>query len=153
MSEIRIREAAEADANTLAEYNRALALESEDRVLPADRVRRGVVHLLANRDLGIYYVAEADGAIVGQLGLTFEWSDWRNGMFWWIQSVYVHPDWREKGVFSALFRHVLDAARADGLICGLRLYAERDNDTALAVYRHLGMEITDYRMLEIDFSE
>src|SRR5262249_28030712 len=100
---------------------------------------------------GRYFVAEdpdmGDG-VLGQLMLTFEWSDWRNGWLWWFQSVYVRRDARRRGVFRALYQHVSDAARADPEVIGLRLYMERDNDTARQTYPRLGMAPTEYVLLQ-----
>jgi ribosomal protein S18 acetylase RimI-like enzyme len=100
---------------------------------------------------GIYFVAAAGGAVIGQLMITYEWSDWRNGTFWWIQSVYVRPDVRHQGVFRALYRHVRDLARSRDGVCGIRLYVEQDNARAQKTYRALGMRETPYRILEEDF--
>jgi GNAT superfamily N-acetyltransferase len=101
---------------------------------------------------GRYFVAEAGGRPVGQLMITYEWSDWRNGRFWWIQSVYVLPDARRGGVFRALFRHLEDMARDDPGVCGIRLYVERDNLRAQATYRHCGLADAGYAVMEVDYS-
>ncbi len=119
--------------------------------LAEDAVRQGVAAALADESLGFYAVAEVDGQLAGQLMVTFEWSDWRNGLFWWIQSVYVRPEFRRRGVYRALHRHVADAARAAGGVCGLRLYVERENTVARQVYESLDMRRTRYRMYEVEF--
>ncbi|HEV8292117.1 MAG TPA: GNAT family N-acetyltransferase, partial [Tepidisphaeraceae bacterium] len=90
---------------------------------------------------------EIGGSIVGCLLITHEWSDWRNGDIWWIQSVYVQADFRRRGVFSALYRHVEKVAAAAGAV-GLRLYMEEENGTAQATYERMGMQVTHYRVLE-----
>jgi len=146
-----IRPATLADAATLADYNAAMALETEDKRLDAATLRAGVEHAIEHPDLARYHLAEIDGRVVGQLMVTFEWSDWRNGNFWWIQSVYVHPEYRSRGVFSALYRHVEALARESGA-CGMRLYVEDHNSTAQQVYRRLGMDDARYRVFETDWS-
>src|SRR5262249_37784112 len=121
-----VRRAVPADVDALVAFNHAMAAESEDKTLDLERLRAGIETLLAHPDEGYYLIAwslennarERAGALM----LTFEWSDWRNGRFWWIQSVYVPPRWRRRGVYSALHAHVRDAARADPQACGLRLY-------------------------------
>jgi GNAT superfamily N-acetyltransferase len=99
----------------------------------------------------MYFVAEVDGTVVGQLMVTYEWSDWRNGNFWWIQSVYVEREYRGKGVFKSLYDHVLSLARRQKDSCGLRLYVEKHNRRARKIYEDLGMKETDYLLYEIDF--
>jgi ribosomal protein S18 acetylase RimI-like enzyme len=146
-----IRCASADDLDVLVEFNQAMAAESEDRSLSREVLRAGISHLLAHAAEGHYLLARAQGETVGALMLTFEWSDWRNGRFWWIQSVYVRPAWRRRGVYSALHAYVRDAARADPECCGLRLYVEVDNHGAMATYRQLGMRETDYRLYEEDF--
>jgi ribosomal protein S18 acetylase RimI-like enzyme len=148
----RIRRGVIADAELLTQFNHAMARESEDKPLDLHRLTDGIVTLLTNPTDGYYLIAEdAHGSAAGALMLTFEWSDWRNGRFWWIQSVYVRPEFRRTGVYSALHRHVRDAARADPHACGLRLYVERDNTGAQATYRSLGMVETHYRLYEEEF--
>ncbi len=132
-----------------------MALETERRQLDAERVQQGVRALLNDPVKGIYFVAETgpDGArrVVGQLLLTYEWSDWRNGTFWWIQSVYVREAARGQGVFRALFQHVRDLAQTTPGVCGLRLYMDAHNGRARQAYDRLGLKQTNYEMFEIDF--
>lgn len=149
--EIRVRPATALDADTLVTFNRAMAEESEDKGLDADVLRDGVNHLLAHPEDGFYLMAERDGAAAGSLMVTYEWSDWRDGRFWWIQSVYVLPEHRRRGVYRALHRQVRERARADGRSCGLRLYVERENAGAMATYRAMGMAETHYRLYEEEF--
>jgi GNAT superfamily N-acetyltransferase len=148
MSRLHLRAATSADLEHLVEFNAAMALETEALVLDRERLRRGVAALLAEPARGRYRVAELDGQVVAALLLTFEWSDWRCGDWWWIQSVYVRPEARRRGVFRALYRSVEDEARADTGVCGLRLYVERDNVSAQNTYASLGMAETHYRMYE-----
>jgi ribosomal protein S18 acetylase RimI-like enzyme len=107
-----------------------------------------VAAVLADPHKGLYFVAEDDVQVVGQVCLTYEFSDWRNGWMWWIQSVYVRPEYRRQGVFRALYEHVYQSAVADPEVIGLRLYVERDNHGAQEVYKRLGMERTGYLVLE-----
>lgn len=148
---IRIRRAAPADAAFIAASNAAMALESEGRTLDAATLRAGVTAVLADASLGFYLLAEIDGQPAGQLMVTFEWSDWRNGLFWWIQSVYVRPEYRRQGVYRALHHYVQSAAKDAGNVCGLRLYVEFDNTAAQAVYRQMGMSPTSYYIYETEF--
>lgn len=151
--DVTIRDARTADADTIAAYNMAMAEETEGRPLDPGLIQPGVAAVLDDGTRGRYWVAEADHGIVGQMMVTYEWSDWRNGTMWWIQSVYVHPDWRRQGVFSALYRHVESLARSARDVCGLRLYVERDNERAQRTYRSLGMEQRGYEVMEVDFRE
>ena len=151
MPRIEIRNAIDEDAGTLTGFNIAMALETESKELPRDLVATGVTQMLSRLDLGFYLVAEVDGKVAGCLGITFEWSDWRNGLFWWIQSVYIVPEHRRKGVFRALYEHVIDMARGQASVCGVRLYVEKDNTNAQQTYQRLGMSETDYRLYEIEF--
>lgn len=148
---INIRRAIPADAQFIIESNIAMARETEGITLDEQAVRPGVGAVLADASLGFYLVAEIDGNAAGQLMVTYEWSDWRNGLFWWIQSVYVRPESRRRGVYRALHRHVADAAQAEGGVCGLRLYVEQENVTAQRVYQSLDMRRTRYQMYEVEF--
>jgi len=143
-----IRRATDADVPTLVEFNRRLALETEHKTLDLAVLTDGVVAGLKDDEKAKYFVAEDGGRVVGQLMLTLEWSDWRNGWVWWIQSVYVRPDARRRGVFRALFEHVLVEARAEPDVVGLRLYVEQDNGSAQQTYARLGMDRTAYLVFE-----
>jgi len=141
------RPAASADLAFIVSANRALADESEGLALDVETLRAGVEALLDGRAPGRYWIAERDGEPVGQLLITFEWSDWRNRMVWWIQSVYVMPGARRHGVFRALYAHVQREARAAGA-AGLRLYVDVTNSRAEAVYAAMGMNGGHYRVFE-----
>lgn len=145
---MRVRQATPADAPLLIEFNCAMALETERKELLPEVIGAGVRAVLANPAAGFYVVAESEGRVMGALLITKEWSDWRNGTFWWIQSVYVRPEARRRGVYKTLYRHVQDLASNDPGVCGFRLYVERDNARALETYRALGMEQTHYLVFE-----
>jgi len=151
MGKIQVRDAHPSDAGVIAGFNVKMAAETEGRPLEAELINPGVASVLADATKGRYWVAELDGQVIGQLMVTYEWSDWRNGVFWWIQSVYVRGDCRRKGVFSLLHRHVESIARATPEVCGLRLYVERDNLRAQKTYLALGMTSPGYQVMEIDF--
>ena len=148
---ITIRAASESDTAVIAEFNLLMAKETEDKTLSVERVRDGVKSILSDPSKGVYLLAEENAQIVGQLMITYEWSDWRNGNFWWIQSVYVRRPDRGKGVFRSLFEHVKRLAKGRKDVCGLRLYVEQHNKKARRTYEKLGMKKTDYRLYEIDF--
>jgi len=150
---ITIRPATIADADFLAAGNVAMALETEHKRLDPATIAAGVRAPFADPGKGRYFIAEQAGERVGQLMITYEWSDWRNGTFWWIQSVYVLPDARRSGVFRALFRHLEQLAAADPAVCGIRLYVERENDRAQATYRHCGLEDAGYAVMEVDYTK
>jgi ribosomal protein S18 acetylase RimI-like enzyme len=145
---LSIRPARPEDADVIREFNRLMAKETEHKDLDPAILGAGVAAMLRDPNKGRYFVAEADGRIVGQLGITLEWSDWRNGNFWWIQSVYVAPDARRHGVFRKLYDHVLDAAAKEPNVIGVRLYVEHDNQIAQATYQKLGMVLTNYHLME-----
>jgi GNAT superfamily N-acetyltransferase len=147
-TEILVRRATLAEAATLAEFNMAMAGETEARVLDRDTLTAGVHHLFHDEQRGFYLVAELSNQVRGALLITYEWSDWRNGLFWWIQSVYVDPQARRQGVFTALYRQVKQMAQDDSSVCGLRLYMEQNNATARSVYTGVGMTETPYQVYE-----
>lgn len=149
--ELHVRSARSTDRARIVEFQLAMAMETEARRLDRERVHTGVGAVLEDPSCGRYLVAERGGEVVGSLLLTREWSDWRDGWFWWIQSVYTRPDARGQGVYRALYDRVLEEARDAGDVCGLRLYVEAENEGAQRVYEHLGMRPTSYRLYEIDF--
>jgi ribosomal protein S18 acetylase RimI-like enzyme len=149
--DVTIRRAGPADGEAVAAMNEAMALETEGLVLPPARVRAGVAAALADSDKAFYLLAEAGGQGLCQLMVTTEWSDWRDGRFWWIQSVYVRPEGRRHGVYRALYARLLQEAEGDPGVCGVRLYVHRDNAAARATYEALGMAHSHYEMYEVDF--
>lgn len=145
-----IRTAKLSDASVITDFNRRLAWETERKELPEPTVRAGVEAVLGDPARGVYFVAESEEGVVGQCSVTYEWSDWRNGNFWWIQSVYVPAAWRSRGVFRLLYDYVRSHAESLGVI-GLRLYVEAANVTAQEVYRRRGMSRTHYQIFETEF--
>ena len=144
-----IRQAVPADAPIIVEYNRRLAEESEGKALDLTILAGGVAAALADpQRKGPYYLAVEGETVLGQLQITFEWSDWRNGWYWWFQSVYVAEEARRRGVFRSLYEHVAELSRREPDVIGLRLYVERDNHGAQRTYLDLGMEQTAYLLLE-----
>ena len=147
---LQIRPARAEDAALLARWAQAMALETENKILPDADVLSGIARGIAEPVLARYFVAEQDGVPAGTLMFTFEWSDWRNGLWWWIQSVYVPPEFRRRGVYRALYAHVRALAEADAGVCGIRLYVENDNRIARSTYEALGMQDAHYRIYEQD---
>jgi ribosomal protein S18 acetylase RimI-like enzyme len=143
-----IRRATPGDLEMVVDFNRRLAEESEGKMLDIAVLTAGVAQALADPQKALYFLAEDAGRVMGQTMITTEWSDWRNGWFWWIQSVYVRPEARRRGVFRALFEHVSRAARQDSSVIGLRLYVDHENYAAQETYRRLGMIDAGYFVLE-----
>ena len=149
---ITVRRATLDDAAHIVSFNTALAAESEGKTLDARTITDGVHKALTDPARSLYFVAEIDGEVIGQTMVTFEWSDWRNTYFWWIQSVYVDSRFRRRGVFRALHEHVRREARSRPDVCGLRLYVHHENHRAMKTYAQLGMPQCDYFMCEEDWS-
>jgi len=145
---MELRQATLADSATIADFNTALAKESENLTLDPKVVRPGVEAVLRDPSRGIYFAACEGTQLIGVLMITYEWSDWRNGNFWWLQSVYIHPAFRSKGVFKSLFAYVSDQAQKNPEVCGIRLYVENHNNSAQEVYHRLGLKRTEYQVLE-----
>lgn len=146
--QVEVRRATIDDVALLVHFNQAMAQETEGKALPKDRVTEGVRAALSDPGKGFYLIAEVEGTAAGGLLVTYEWSDWRNANFWWIQSVYVEPRFRRRGVYGKLHREVERAASASA--CGIRLYVDADNDRAQNVYRRLGMRPSRYFLYESD---
>jgi GNAT superfamily N-acetyltransferase len=163
--EIRVRRATLDDLETVVAFNAAMARETEGKELELARLRAGVEAVLGDARKGFYLVAEippspllergvrGDLQVVGQLLVTTEWSDWRNAFFWWIQSVYVAPHHRRRGVYRALDSYLRAEARRRSDVCGLRLYVARTNRVAQQVYASLGMSRSHYDMYEAEFPQ
>jgi GNAT superfamily N-acetyltransferase len=148
---ISIRPATIADAETIVRFNSLLAEETEQLSLDQQRLRSGVEALLRDQSKGLYFLAVQNGIPVGQIMITYEWSDWRNGTVWWIQSVYVETSARGSGVFQSLYEHVHALAHERGDVSGIRLYVDKSNDRAKRTYERLGMKPSHYEMFELDF--
>jgi GNAT superfamily N-acetyltransferase len=149
----RVRHARPEDARTLVDFNVAMARETEDLELDPERLAAGIDAVLADPGRGRYLVVEEAGRVVAALMLTREWSDWRNGFFWWIQSVYVRPEARRRGHYRRLYERVRAEAAAEPDVCGLRLYVELENHPARRTYSELGMAETRYRLYEIELGQ
>ena len=150
-SDIQVRHASLLHVDAIIDFNIAMAEETEGKLLDTEVVRSGVEAVFSRNDLGFYIVGEHTGRPVGQLLITYEWSDWRNSFFWWIQSVYVKPDYRRQGVYKAMHFYAAEEARRQGDVRGIRLYVYKDNAVAQGVYAGLRMRPTHYDMYEIDF--
>ena len=148
MMEITYRQGLPTDAETIVAFQIAMAHETEDVVLNEEICTRGVHAVFERADLGKYYVAEQDGKVIGSLMITYEWSDWRNGMVWWIQSVYISPPARQQGVYAGLYDHIKTIVNADSNLRGIRLYVDERNQRAQKVYAKLGMNGEHYRVFE-----
>jgi ribosomal protein S18 acetylase RimI-like enzyme len=148
-----IRDATVSDAATIADFNARMAEETEGRTLDPDIIGPGVAAILTDQTKGRYWVATSGETIIGQLMVTYEWSDWRNRTIWWIQSVYVASEFRREGVFSALYRHVESLSDTEPGVCGLRLYVEDNNQQAQRTYEALGMVKPNYLVMESILSE
>ncbi|MFK8053728.1 MAG: N-acetyltransferase family protein [Woeseiaceae bacterium] len=142
-----VRDATIADAPLIADYNFAMAVETEDKALDRDVLLAGVSALLNDPKKGRYWIAEKAGKPVGQIMVNWEWSDWRNGFFWWIQSVYIDRDHRRQGVFSALHERVRETAKESKDAIGVRLYVEKRNTTAISTYEALNFKDAGYAMM------
>ena len=155
LDQLNVRLARPEDVATIASFSAAMALETEGRSLDHDRLCLGTIALIENPTRGFYIVAEQEQGgsrqLLGQLMVTYEWSDWRNGVFWWIQSVYVDPAWRRQSVFRRMHETVVAAAKTNPSVCGIRLYVEGSNSAAQSVYRRVGLTPSSYAMFETDF--
>jgi len=150
---IRIRHATSQDVSSVVEFNAALARETERKTLEPSRLQQGVKAVLDHPEHGFYLMAEdvSSEKAIGQLLITYEWSDWRNAVFWWLQSVYVHESWRRRGVFRTLYDYVMAEARNRNNVAGVRLYVEEENHLAQQIYQQMGLLPAGYHVYELDF--
>jgi len=148
---IIVKEGTPKDTDDIARFQQEMALETEGKILDTAVLKRGIKTIFDSNDKGFYLVAEVDGHVVGSLLVTYEWSDWRNATFWWIQSVFVDANWRRVGVYRSMHDYVFRLADSSKDICGIRLYVERANSIAQQTYRNLGMTPAHYDLYEIDF--
>ena len=152
-STISIRQATTSDIGFIAQFNQAMALETENKTLPTETIQNGVTRMIQQPAMGFYLVAEIQTdedttEVCGCLGITYEWSDWRNGIMWWFQSVYVQPEHRRKGVFRTMFDHVEKLARNNPEVKALRLYVMQNNLSGKNTYAALGMTDSGYVVYE-----
>ena len=145
---IIIRYANKDDISTIVEFNSAMAMETENKQLDFITVHKGVKTALNNGELDFYLIAESDDVPIRQLMITKEWSDWRNGEFWWIQSVYVHADYRKNNIYIKLYCEVIKSGKESDKVCGIRLYVDKNNTKAQKVYFKLGMTESNYLLYE-----
>ena len=146
---ILVRRAVREDAGTIASFNAVMAVETEGITIPEEIAKPGAAAVFDDPSLGFYLVAESDGAIVGSLMITYEWSDWSNALYWWIQSVYVSREHRRRGVYRALHDGVLELAREAGNVRAIKLYVFEDNERAKATYEAVGMERAHHAIYEM----
>ncbi len=149
---ILIRDARLSDAEQIVAYNLNLARESEGLELDEEVLRGGISRALARPDFCRYFVAEVDGMVAAQTMLTYEWSDWKNGLIWWIQSVYVDPAFRRQGIFRRIFEYLEQLAVEQGDVVAFRLYVDKHNHRAMATYEKLGMHQPEYLIYEKSIS-
>ncbi len=147
MKNLFIREARIIDAEEIIVFQKNMAMETEDMNLDHDTINQGVHAVFADPHKGSYYVAEYKGGVIGSLLITYEWSDWRNSFVWWLQSVYIKPEHRRKGIFKQMYLHVKETALQNN-VAGLRLYVEQENVNAQKTYEAMGMTSDHYRMYE-----
>jgi GNAT superfamily N-acetyltransferase len=149
--DIVIRPARPEDVDQLTRFSAAMAWETEQRALDTGRLRQGTLAVFERADRGMFYVAEHASGVVGQCLITYEWSDWRNAQFWWIQSVYVDPQWRRRGVYRRLHEAIKEKAQCTPGVCGIRLYVEQSNSIAQSVYAAMDLHRAKYQIWEVDF--
>lgn len=151
--EAQIRPATKSDIPKIVQFNAAMALETEGVSLDMHKLKAGVRAIFDDQQKGFYLVAELSGEVRASLMITYEWSDWRNGFFWWIQSVYVEPHYRKKGLYRLMYEHLQETINKDKDIVGLRLYVEKENKAAQITYSSLGMKNSDYLLYEYSKEE
>ena len=147
-NDVTIRKALLTDAPIIAGFNTAMAIETESKILEEKKISAGVENLFRHPEYGFYIAAEIENRVVGCLLITYEWSDWRNGLIWWIQSVYTNPEFRRRGIYRQMYSYIKTMALSAKNICGIRLYVEKENTTAQSTYKNLGMIETVYNMYE-----
>ena len=146
---VRVRRAVPEDAAAIAAFNAAMAVETEGITIPSGIALPGVEAVFDDPSLGFYMVAESDGTLAGCLMITYEWSDWSNANYWWLQSVYVAPEHRRKGVYRALHEAAIASAAEEGNVRAIKLYVFEDNVRAKAVYEAMGMERAHHAIYEM----
>jgi len=150
---VKVSKAQKSDIPAIIQFNINMAMETENKKLDKQTVTSGVNKVFSSPSLGYYIIVKDSSGILGCLMITYEWSDWRNGLFWWIQSVYVKKEYRRKGVFRKMYNFIHEKAISDTTCTGIRLYVENNNSIAQSVYTNLGMVETHYKLFEEDFNE
>jgi len=150
---VKVSKAQKSDIPEIINFNINMAMETENKKLDEQTVTQGVRKVFSSPSLGYYIIVKNTSGILGCLMITYEWSDWRNGLFWWIQSVYVKKEYRRKGVFRKMYNFIHEKAISDKKCTGIRLYVENNNSIAQKVYTNLGMSETYYKLFEEDFNE
>ena len=150
---MKVSKAQKSDIPEIINFNINMAMETENKKLDEQTVTQGVRKVFSSPSLGYYIIVKNTSGILGCLMITYEWSDWRNGLFWWIQSVYVKKEYRRKGVFRKMYNFIHAKAISDKKCTGIRLYVENNNFIAQKVYTNLGMVETYYKLFEEDFNE
>jgi GNAT superfamily N-acetyltransferase len=145
---IHIQKAALTHVDVLIDFQQRLALESEGVQLSGETLRAGMNAMFTDPSKGSYYIAMEDEVIVGCHSVTFEWSDWRNGMVWWLQSVYVKESHRKKGIFKMMYDNIITIIKGQPELIGLRLYVDKSNTRAMKVYESMGMDGSHYTVYE-----
>jgi len=153
MANITVRDATPADIDAIIDYNRRLAEESEGKTLNPKVISAGVRRGFNSPEMCRYFVAEVDGRVAGTTMLTYELTDWRDGVVWWLQSVFVEPEHRGHGVFRSIYRHIESLAKDHPDVRALRLYVHHDNARAMKTYEAMGMTKAGYELYEQDWSE
>lgn len=143
-----IRYATPDDISTIVDFNLAMAKETENIDLDPDVLLSGVKAIFQKPELGFYIVAELQGVVSASLMITYEWSDWRNGLFWWIQSVYVRPHYRRQGLYKKMYEFIKTKIKTENYVVGIRLYVDADNNIAQKTYSNLGMKPSNYQLFE-----
>jgi GNAT superfamily N-acetyltransferase len=144
---ITIRKATPDDASVIIDFQQKMAWETEQMTLVPEKINNGVKAVFTDSTRGQYWLAEDNFRVVASLLITYEWSDWRNSIVWWFQSVYVLPEFRRTGIFRSMYQHIKDEADKCG-VAGLRLYVETNNSRAQKTYEALGMKSEHYTMYE-----
>ena len=150
---MKVLKAQKSDIPEIIQFNINMAMETENKKLDRQTVTKGVQEVFNSPSLGYYIIVKDSSGILGCLMITYEWSDWRNGMFWWIQSVYVEKEYRQQGVYKKMYSYIKDKALKDNSCTGIRLYVEQENKIAQSVYTKLEMKETHYKLFEIDFQD
>lgn len=145
---VQIRLATEEDSKEIIDFQLKMALESEGVKLNHDTLTDGVVAVFRDSQKGKYFVAEDSQKIVGSMLITYEWSDWRNQWVYWLQSVYIIPAYRGKGIFRLMYQQIKNQVEREKGVAGIRLYVDVSNKHAIGVYNSVEMDGDHYKVFE-----